>query len=421
MFLRLRFAFLFFNFLFSYLVVNLWAAVVVPAGESIQAHFESHPDEVLFILEAGEYSGNIVIDRALELRGQNSIIQSSGRGTTVRITAPGTVLYSLIVDGSGGRYDQKDAAVAVNADGVRVENVTITGATFGIVVELVKGVKLIGNTVWGDPDIPFGLRGDGIRIWETESSLIMSNQLINSRDLVVWYASGNTFKYNQIMNGRYGVHFMYSHYNRLAHNQFISNVVGSFIMYSRHLVAHYNLFAGTSGPSGYGMGIKESGNLSIVSNAFVNNVVSIYSDNAPYDSREENIFAYNLIASSEWGIEFHGQPKRNIFRNNTLKKNRIQVRVSGQATAEHVTWLENHYDDYRGYDMNHDEVGDIPYQYRRLMNDLSEKNPTLMYFDGTPIYYLINLLGEALPLIQPRIIMSDPRPKMNAYPNPFIR
>lgn len=44
------------------------------------------------------------------------------------------------------------------------------------------------------------------------------------------------------------------------------------------------------------------------------------------------------------------------------------------------------------------------------MNDLTEKYPPLLFFDGTLAYYLINLIGDALPLLKPRLIVIDEEP-----------
>lgn len=171
-----------------------------------------------------------------------STIQSLGRGTTVSIEAPDVTLSGVIIDGSGARYDQTDAAILVKSARAKVLNCIVTNATFGIVLNKSQKVSIVGNTVYGNADTPLGLRGNGIRIWETTHSTIMSNRLINSRDMLVWHASSNQFVHNQVEGGRYGVHFMYNHYNYLEGNRVISNVVGAFMMYSRHITAKKKYF-----------------------------------------------------------------------------------------------------------------------------------------------------------------------------------
>ncbi len=411
---------------FINLLFPLFSAKIISIGESIQSTIEAYPLENVFVLKKGDYSGNIHIQRSLELRGQGTEtrILSSGTGNTVTITSPDIYLHSLNIEGSGDRHDQYDAGVFIAPDklkgtkGIKVENIFITRAVYGIVVKSSHNVKLIGNTIQGNPNIPFGFRGDGIRLSDSHSSLIISNKLINTRDLLVWNATGNTFKYNQVIHGRYGIHFMYSDHNHLFHNIFLSNVVGSFIMYSDSIIVEKNLFAGSPGN---GVGIKESDNIKVISNAIVDNMTGIYNDDAPTSSEDTNIFSHNLITLSDFGVEFGGQSRGSVFQSNSIINNRAQVKTSRQATVEGVFWIRNHYDDYRGYDLNHDGVGDLPYRYRLLANDLTTKFPTLLFFDGTAVYYLINLIGEALPLVKPRIIISDPYPKINPYPLPIVR
>lgn len=411
---------------FLNLLFPLFSAKIISIGDSIQSTIEAYPQESVFVLKKGDYSGNIHIQRSLELRGQGTEtrILSSGTGNTVTITSHSTYLHSLNIEGSGDRHDQYDAGIFIAADKlketkvIKVEDVLITGAVYGIVVKSSHNVKLIGNTIQGNPNIPFGFRGDGIRLSDSHSSLIISNKLINTRDLLAWNTTGNTFKYNQVIYGRYGIHFMYSDHNYLSHNVFLSNVVGSFIMYSDSIIVEKNLFAGSPGN---GVGIKESDNIKVISNAIVDNMTGIYNDDAPTNDEDTNIFSHNLITLSDFGIEFGGRSRGSVFQSNSIVNNRTQVKTSRQATVEGVFWIRNHYDDYQGYDLNHDGVGDLPYRYRLLANDLTTKFPTLLFFDGTAVYYLINLIGKALPLIKPRIIINDPYPRINPYPLPTIQ
>jgi len=58
------------------------------------------------------------------------------------------------------------------------------------------------DVIQGPDEGPLGLRGDGIRLWETRDSEIRNNQVIGCRDLVVWYSSRNKLIGNTVVRGR---------------------------------------------------------------------------------------------------------------------------------------------------------------------------------------------------------------------------
>ena len=125
------------------------------------------------------------------------------------------------------------------------------------------------------------MRGDGIRLWEVRESRIESNRLRDGRDLVVWYSPGNRIASNHVSGGRYGTHLMYSHGNAIEDNRYEGNVVGVFVMYSRDVEIRDNLLARSHGAAGVGLGVKESGNLTVVDNLFLQNTTGTYLDTSP--------------------------------------------------------------------------------------------------------------------------------------------
>ena len=165
----------------------------------------------------------------------------------------------------------------------------------GVLVEKANRASILNNLVEGPDEGPLGLRGDGIRLWETRDSEVRGNRVIGSRDMVIWYSSNNRLIDNTVVRSRYGTHFMYSHDNVVRGNRYIDNVVGIFIMYSRNLELRENLLARSSGPGGMGLGIKESGNLTVSDNAFIANTKGVYMDTTPLEPADFNTFENNAF------------------------------------------------------------------------------------------------------------------------------
>ena len=384
------------------------------AGGALQAAIDAAPDGAALCLPAGSFAGPVRLARGITLWGPaQAVIASSGEGTTVRLEGEAPSLLGVTVDGSGGRFDLLDAAVHVSGRGARVEGVRVRNATFGILVERASGAQVRGNEVAGAPELPFGLRGDGIRLWEVYDSVVEDNRVRDARDVVLWYATGNRLARNRIEGGRYGAHLMYSHRTEIYANQFVGNVTALFVMYSRDARIRGNLFADSAGAAGIGLGLKESGNLSVEENLLVHNTVGLYVDTSPLWPDDRNRFAGNVFRLNGVGITFLGRADHNELRGNGFRDNQVQIEVDGRGDARAATWLGNEFDDYAGYDLDGDDTGDLPYELSSLSSDLVAEAPALAFFRGTPALGLAETIGRLVPILAPRLVMVDPAPRMS--------
>jgi nitrous oxidase accessory protein len=385
---------------------------VSPGSELAQILSEAVPGDAL-CLAPGRYAGPLRIGSGVTLWGpRDAVILSSGEGTTVRIESDGAALLGVTVDGSGGRYDQLDAAVRVQGRDLRVEGVQIVHAVYGILVERSERVVLRRNEVVGDAAQTLGLRGDGIRLWEVRDSLVEANRVADSRDCVVWYSPGNRIVGNRIERSRYGVHFMYSHDNQIRDNDLRGNVTGVFVMYSRRIDVIGNRIGGSAGAAGIGLGLKESGPLRVSGNRFVDNTVGIHIDLSPLDPADRNVFDHNELRLGDVGIAFLGPSRGNAFHDNALRDNALPVRAARGAEAQSAEWRGNYFDEYAGYDLDGDGTGDVPYELRSLSSQLQSDVPALAFFRGTPALGLVEAIGRIVPVFEPRLLVVDERPRM---------
>jgi len=387
--------------------------VSVVAGADLQAMIDGAEDGTALCLEAGSYHGPLTVPKRVTIWGpREAVIRSTGTGTTIEIAADGAALTGLTVDGSGGRFDTLDAAVHVVADDVRVEKVRVQNAVFGLLIEKSNRASILDNVVQGPDEGPLGLRGDGIRLWETRDSEVRGNQVIGCRDMVIWYSSNNKLIDNSVVRSRYGTHFMYSHGNEVQGNRYVDNVVGIFIMYSRNLTLRDNLVARSSGAGGMGLGIKESGNLTVADNAFIANTKGVYMDTAPLEPDDFNTFENNAFFHSEVAVLMHSSETRNAFLGNQFVSNHSQLQVEGGGNALEVDWNGNAFDDYAGYDLDGDGFGDIPYELRRLSSQLESSYPQLQFFRGAITLALLDAISSLFPMVEPQTTLIDPRPRM---------
>ncbi len=383
------------------------------ASEDLRAVLASARPGDAICLEPGKYVGPLTIADGVTLWGpREAVVNTTGDGNTISMTGESPALLGISVKGSGSRFDKQDGAIHIFANDARVEEVHIEGALFGIVVDKSSRATIRGNFIRGTDEEQIGLRGDTIRLWETNDSLIENNTVTHGRDVVVWYSSRNVFRGNVIEGSRYGTHFMFSHGNTCENNRYIGNVVGVFVMYSKDTTLTHNVLAASTGAAGMGLGLKEASAVTARGNHFIRNDTGVYIDTSPFEPGTVDLFEGNSIQLSRTGILFHAATRGNHFRDNLLRGNGEQVRVDGGGDATGTEWQGNDFDDYRGYDLDGDGFGDIPHRERRLSTEIRATYPELDFFAGSPAMFLVNAMGEILPLYAPRTILSDPKPRM---------
>jgi nitrous oxidase accessory protein len=385
-------------------------AEVVP-GEDLAARLAAAAPGTHLCLAAGRWQGPLRVGPGVTLGGPRDAVLSGG-DTVVRLDGPGAALEGVTIEGSGRRFERLDAALFVAGDGARVEGVEIRGALFGIRAERARGLRLVGNRVAGEPSRPFGLRGDGIRLWEVYESLVAENHLEDGRDLVAWYSGGNRFERNRVERGRYGLHFMHSDDNAVTGNVFEANVVGVFVMYSRGVRITDNAMLRSGGAAGIGLGVKEAGALTARRNRFEANTTGLFVDTNAVGPDERLVFEDNVFRLHDRAVLFHGEASRNEFRSNVFSGNRANVEVDGRGDAQAALWRGNAWDDYVGYDLDGDGVGDVPHRPSSLANAWIARIPVLAFFRGTAALGAVEWLGRALPLFDTRAVLVDPEPRM---------
>lgn len=388
------------------------SGIDVAPGDGLQAAIDAAPAGATLRLAAGDYTGPITIERPLTLWGPRDAVLRADHGSTVRVHGDHIALEGFTIAGSGQRFDLTEGGAHLQGNDLRIEGVLVREALFGIVVEKCQRAVVRGNTVIGTGIPAMGLRGDGIRLWETSDSLVEDNDVRDSRDVVVWYSSRNHLVNNRVSRSRYGTHFMYSHENVVEKSRYVGNEVGVFVMYSHDITMKNDLFARSGGAAGIGIGLKEAGNLVVEDNWLLANTTGLYVDASPLDPAHTNVYRRNVVRFSEAAIALHSTVKRSEFTDNLFSDNGAVVKVGGQGDALGCTFARNSYDTYQGYDFDGDGIGDVPFEFRRLSTQIEARYPELALLHGAPAMAMVDLVGEVLPLFTPRQLLRDDTPRV---------
>jgi len=364
----------------------------------------------------------IRVDKSVRLVAKGRVvIDGGGVGDVVVISAPNVEFRGFTVVRSGSDLDTEDCGIRVLAGGATIEDNTLDDVLFGIDLKSAPDSVVRGNKI-GAKRLDEARRGDGLRLWRSDRALIERNHIIEGRDAILWYSTDVTVRDNLIERSRYGIHLMYSHKVVMERNTVRHNSVGVYFMYSHSLELRENRLEFNRGPSGYGLGLKETDRFVIESNLFVGNRAGIYIDGSPFTRAAPGMFRHNTIAWNDIGIALLPAVRGNVFTENNFIDNMEQVAVLGRGELRGNDFAlddrGNHWSDYTGYDRDRDGLGDYDHESSRYFESLMDREPKLRLFLLGPAEQAVEFVARALPSIRPEPKFYDPAPLMEAVPVP---
>ena len=399
----------------SVLLQALFGCAVAAEYPSFQALVDAADPKGVLIPPPGTYSGPVTIESALTIDGQGKVtIDGGGKGSVIYLEADGATIKNLHLTNSGESHNDIDSGVQVRGNFNVIKNNVIDNALFGIDLQQSKNNIVRGNKISSKP-FELGVRGDAIRLWYSFNNKITDNTIRDSRDTVVWYSSDNLIARNDARRGRYSLHFMYSQFNEVVDNHYENNSVGIFVMYSDGVHIKNNYIAHATGATGMGIGFKETSDVVVSGNKVLYCATGLYLDVSPFQPDTINRISDNLVAYSGIGVKFLNDWKGNVLQANRFKGNITQVAVSGGGkTANRNLWQGNFWDDFTGFDLDQDGVGDKPYELFSYADRIWMDVPPAQFYKGAPVLEMMDFLERLAPFTNPNLLVRDKVPLMKA-------
>ncbi len=389
----------------------LLGSTPVRALPRLQQLVDGTPEGGLLRLEAGRYAGGVVVRRPIVIDGGGvATVDGGGRGSVFVVRSRGVTLRRLHITGSGSNHDALDAGVQIRGDGNVVEENRIDDCLFGVDLAQANANLIRGNRI-RSKEVDLGVRGDAIRLWYSRENEVVDNLISDVRDVVVWYSGANHIARNQVTRSRYALHFMYSERNQVEENLYVDNMVGIFLMYSDGVEIRRNRIIGAQGATGMGVGFKESSNVFLQGNEILYCAKGVYLDISPYEPDTTNRFEGNSIGYNGVGVMFHSRWHGNVFRENDFIGNFTQVAVRGGGDAMQQEWQANYWDDYQGFDLDADGVGDRPHRAFAYADRVWMEVPDAGFFRGSLLFEALDFLDRLAPFVEPLQILEDPSPR----------
>jgi len=395
------------------LVAALAGTPALAAPTPLQPLIDATPVAGTLKLEPGVYAGPVSIERPLTIDGGGkATIDGGGQGTVVTMATSGATLAGVRIVNSGMLHDKLDAAIQVRGRYNIIKDNIIENCLIGIDLNRADNNVIRRNHIRPRNE-EIGLRGDGIRLWYSMDNAIQDNVVENARDTVIWYSKNNKLTGNRLIGGRYGFHFMYAKYNLVQDNSFEGNTVGVFLMYAEDVEIRNNRILQSQGPSGIGIGLKESSGTVIAGNDILSNATGIYTDLSPNDPDMPVLVEGNRIAFNGMAMMFHNDWEGVQVRRNDFTGNFGSVAVQGGGTALRHEWTGNHWDNYEGFDRNRDGVGDSPFEVYAYADRLWMDVRDAQFFRASPMLELLDFMERLAPFNQPRLVLRDAAPALH--------
>jgi nitrous oxidase accessory protein len=364
-------------------------------------------------LRGGVYRGDLAIHRPLALRGASgAVVEGSGSTTVITVDASDVTVENLLVRHSGRRHTAEDAGLKAKGDRVRLADLRVEDTLFGVSLEMCHHCAVERVHIEGPGD-DAELRGDGVKLWEADDSVVRGCTVNRSRDVVVWYSKRVLLDGNTVQKSRYGSHFMYARDSVVRRSRVSDNVVGIFVMYAKDLLVEDNVLAGARGAAGVGIGFKESDSITLRGNWLVANTTGTYLDNTPRTPDAPVLFEGNVLALNDVALRVHGESAGASFRGNDFHENAVVVEADGGGNALALALSGNHFTDYAGYDLDRDGRGDVAYEVAALSGEITDAHPDLKFFHGTAAMGLFDAVARAVPIFAKRRLLVDPKPAIH--------
>ncbi len=345
----------------------------------------------------------IVIDKPLVVSGDSgAVIEGRGDHELIVVTADSVALLGLELRNVATSFVQDRAAIRFQeVVGCRVERVVLRDTFFGIYLAKSDGCVLRDNFVTGSKETETR-SGNAIHLWYSRNVMVEGNVLSGHRDGIYFeFVEDATVRDNiSVRNLRYGLHFMFSDRCRYHGNVFQENGAGVAVMYTSGVTMTDNRFLDNWGSAAFGLLLKEITDSRIEGNIFQGNTVAVYAEG----SNRIEVSGNDFLANG-WAVKLMANSVDNNFIANNFEGNTFDVATNSRQSTS--SFRGNYWDRYRGYDLDRDGSGDVPFRPVSLFSYLVQRHQSALILMRSAFVDLLNLAERIAPVLTPEALRDD--------------
>lgn len=373
-------------------------------GEAIR---QSVPGGKIVVRPGVYREPTITIDKPLTLVGEpGATLDGSGLHTILVVAADDVTVRSLAFRNTGPSQSEERAGVKVqDASRCRIEENRFDNTLFAIYLAKSTNCIVAHNVIRG-PGTAQMVSGNGIHVWQSNDIELAHNDVAGHRDGIYFEFVKSSRVHDNSTTGsaRYGMHFMFSDDCIYERNIYRENSNGVAVMYSKHVTMTGNQFVHNWGSAAYGLLLKDISDSRIIGNDFTTNSVGLYLEDA-----NRNVVSRNAFRGNGWALKVMANAQGNEVRDNLFEENAFDVATNSRDN--YSTFSGNYWDRYRGYDLNHDGVGDVPHAPVRLFALVVSQSPPTIVLLRSLLVDLLDMAERIIPSLTPETLIDD-RPLM---------
>lgn len=370
----------------------------------------AQPGDTLSIQPGTYREGNIILEKSITIIGVDyPVLDGENKYEILTIHANKVIIQGLKFINTGIASINDLAAIKVlESSGLKILNNKFENAFFGIYLANSSQTWIENNELKAEAEAEHQI-GNGIHLWKCEFITIHGNKIQGHRDGIYFEFVTNSLITNNYSEGnlRYGLHFMFSNNDEYRNNTFINNGAGVAVMYTKGVKMINNTFEHNWGSSSYGLLLKDIRDSYVTGNIFIKNSVGIFMEGSSRIELKRNIFSENGYA-----VRLQASCDDNVFEQNNFSGNTFDLVTNGSLVLNTIN--HNYWDRYEGYDMNRDNIGDVPYRPVSLYGTIIERMPTAVLLWRSFFVFLIDRAEKAMPAITPENL-KDNSPSMKPH------
>ncbi len=347
--------------------------------------------------------GELLLDKSIVLKGIDyPVLDGENKHEILTVNTRNATVEGFKIQ-NGGRSEIKDIAgiLIFDSDHIRIRNNILDNTNFGIFTQHSKNCFIENNriTAYGKNEVQ---SGNGINCWRSDSMYIIGNAIQGHRDGLYFEFVTHSLIWRNIStkNIRYGIHFMFSHYDTYIGNIFEENESGVAVMYTSNVHMYNNYFLNNWGDAAYGILLKDISDSDISGNVFSENTVGIAMEGCSRINLHKNTFHNN-----GWALKISTSSDDNVISGNNFIGNTFDVSTSGTLVLN--SFNGNYWDKYEGYDLNRDKTGDVPYRPVSMYSMIIDNNPAALMLFRSLIVTLLDKSEKILPGVTPEQLKDE--------------
>ena len=378
-----------------------------PSAEAspLQARVDAAVAGATIEVEAGDYVGDLVVDKRLRLRGRGQPrLVGSGRGSVVRVRAAGVTIEGFRIDGRrGGDLSRDSAGVHSSVADTTLRDLDIREALFGVYLREAGRAVVERCRVRGIPGRDPGEKGSGIHAYNLEGFRFEDNEVVDVRDgLYLQNASKGTVRGNVARDVRYGLHYMFSDDNVFEGNTFENGAAGTAIMYSERIVFRRNRFLRNRGFASVGLLFQTCEDVLAEENLVADNARGVF-----IEGSYRITLRGNVIAGSDVAVVLYDPSGGHRFLGNSFVGNRSPLELVARRTD--TVFLGNYWSGNDEPDLDGDGRSDRPYRLTSVFDHFRGNLTAADVLSDSFAAAAIGAAERAFPVLRP-IPVEDASP-----------